>query len=106
MAQVIEANAQNFDTLIAADKPVLVDFWAEWCGPCKMMNPIIQELAEELGDKVTICKVNVDEDADLSVRYGIRSIPTMMIFKKGEMVDKLVGATTKRDLASRLAAKM
>ncbi|WP_027001907.1 thioredoxin [Hugenholtzia roseola] len=106
MAQVIEATAQNFDTLIAADHPVLVDFWAEWCGPCKMMNPIIQELAEELGDKVTICKVNVDEDADLSVRYGIRSIPTMMIFKSGEMVDKLVGATTKRDLAGRLAAKM
>ncbi|MDR1683717.1 MAG: thioredoxin [Candidatus Symbiothrix sp.] len=85
----------NFQELVKGDKPVVVDFWAEWCGPCKMISPFVDALATEYEDKVVIGKVNVDENEDLSLEYGIRSIPTLLFFKGGQLVDKHVGAATK-----------
>ncbi|RTZ69914.1 MAG: thioredoxin, partial [Aquificaceae bacterium] len=85
--KVIELNEQNWESeVLNSDKPVLVDFWAPWCGPCRMIAPIIEELAEELGDKVKIGKLNTDENPNIAIRYGIRAIPTLMLFKNGEVV--------------------
>ena len=83
---------------IAADKPVLVDFWAEWCGPCKMIGPALEEISEELGDKVTIAKINIDENPEAAAKYGVRSIPYMLIFKDGEKHAEKVGAAPKMQL--------
>lgn len=80
----------------------VIDFWAEWCGPCKMISPIIEELADDYNGKALIGKVNVDHNPDLSIKYGIRSIPTILFVKNGEIVDKLVGATTKQALAGKV----
>lgn len=85
----------NFKDLLNGDMPVVVDFWAEWCGPCRMIAPFVEELAAEYEGKVVIGKVNVDEVEDLPAEYGIRSIPTLLFFKNGEIVDKHVGGTTK-----------
>ena len=94
-----ELNAANFVSIIETrDKPVLVDFWAEWCGPCKMMSSRIEEVAKELNDKAIIAKVNVDDESMLSESYNIQSIPTMMIFHNGEIVEEIVGLTTKEQL--------
>jgi thioredoxin 1 len=84
--------------VIDADKPVLVDFWAEWCGPCKMIGPALEEISEELGDKVTIAKINIDENPDAPGRYGVRGIPTMILFKNGEVSATKVGAAPKSAL--------
>ncbi len=84
--------------VIAADKPVLVDFWAEWCGPCKMIGPALEEISEELGDKVTIAKINIDENPDAPGKYGVRGIPTMILFKNGEVSATKVGAAPKSAL--------
>ena len=84
--------------VIAADKPVLVDFWAEWCGPCKMIGPALEEISEELGDKVTIAKINIDENPDAPGKYGVRGIPTMILFKNGEVSTTKVGAAPKSAL--------
>ena len=84
--------------VIAADKPVLVDFWAEWCGPCKMIGPALEEISEELGDKVTIAKINIDETPDAPGKYGVRGIPTMILFKNGEVSATKVGAAPKSAL--------
>lgn len=100
----VEATDKNFKKVLETDKPVLVDFWAEWCGPCKMIAPIVEEIASEYDGKAVISKVDVDVQQDLSVKYGIRSIPTLLIFKNGEVVDKVVGATTKNLLTSKLDA--
>ena len=86
--------------VIAADKPVLVDFWAEWCGPCKMIGPALEEISEELGDKVTIAKINIDENPDAPGKYGVRGIPTMILFKNGEAAATKVGAAPKSALKS------
>lgn len=94
----------NYKELISGDKPVVADFWAEWCGPCKMIGPFIDELATEYEGKVVIGKVNVDENDDLPVEYGIRSIPTVLFFKNGELVDKHVGAATKAILEEKVKA--
>ena len=84
----------NFEELLGTGKPMVLDFWAEWCGPCRMVSPIIDELAQEYEGRVTIGKMNVDENDDVVGRFGIRNIPTVIFFKNGEMVDKIVGATS------------
>jgi thioredoxin 1 len=92
----------NFQELLNGDKPVVVDFWAEWCGPCKMIAPIVDELSHEYEGKVVIGKVNVDENEDLPAEYGIRSIPTLLFFKGGQLVDKHIGAATKATLDAKI----
>lgn len=85
---------ENFDEILKSDKPVLVDFWAEWCGPCRMVSPIIEDIETEYDGKAVVGKVNVDEEAELALRYNIVSIPTVMIFKNGEEAEKIIGASS------------
>ena len=108
MAALIQNLTQsNFQaTLDAATTPVLVDFWAPWCGPCKQIAPVLEELSQELAGKVTICKVDVDNNAEIAAQYGIRAIPTLMIFNGGQVVDQVVGSTSKADLKNRLGKFM
>ncbi len=87
-----------FDGAIQSDKPVLVDFWAEWCGPCRMIAPALEELSEELGDRVTIAKLNIDEHMDAPAKYGVRGIPTMILFKNGQPLATKVGAEPKNGI--------
>lgn len=86
------------DDVIGSDKPVLVDFWAEWCGPCKLIGPALEEISDELADQVTIAKINIDENPDAPGRYGVRGIPTMILFKGGEAAATKVGAAPKSAL--------
>ncbi len=95
----------NFDSEVTkSTQPVLVDFWAEWCGPCKMIAPILDEIAKEKAGAVKIAKVNVDNNQSLSARYNVRAIPTLLFFKNGELKDQVTGMTSKKDLLSRLDA--
>jgi thioredoxin 1 len=106
MGKTIELNDANFDQIINSDKPVLVDFWAEWCGPCKMIGPVVEELANDYDGKAVIGKLNVDENPNVTARFGVRNIPTLLVFKRGQVVDKQVGAVPKSILNQKLAAQV
>jgi thioredoxin 1 len=93
-------DAEFENQVIKSEKPILVDYWAEWCGPCKMIAPVLEEVASELSDKVLIGKLNVDENTQTPPKYGIRGIPTLMLFKNGEVVGTQVGAISKSDLVN------
>jgi thioredoxin 1 len=101
MGKYIELTNDNFDSTVS-EGVSLVDFWAPWCGPCRMIAPIIDELAEDFEGKANICKVNTDEQQDLAVKYGVRSIPTILFMKDGEIVDQMVGASSKQALADKI----
>lgn len=103
----VELTDANFEELaINSDKPVLVDFWAEWCGPCRMVGPVVEELANDNEGKAVVGKVNVDQNSAVSQRFGIRNIPTILFLKNGEVVDKSVGAVPKNVLQEKLDALM
>ena len=102
--QITDSNFK--ETVLGSDKPVLLDFWAEWCGPCRMIGPVVEELSKEYEGKAVIGKVNVDENPETAVNYGIRSIPTLLIFKGGKVVDKQVGVVPKSVLESKLKAQL
>lgn len=107
MSKTLKFTDDSFEQdVIEADKPVLVDFWAEWCGPCRMVGPIVEELAGEYEGKAKIGKVNVDNNPNISAKYGIRSIPSLLIFKNGEVVDQIVGAVPKAQLKKQLEAQL
>ena len=95
---VQEVNAQSFDELISTSTvPVVVDFWAPWCGPCRMVGPVLEKLAEEHSDKISVAKVNVDDNQDIAARYGIMSIPTVIMFEGGAVKSQLIGARNQKD---------
>ncbi len=99
----LEINDSNFEELVTkSDKPVMLDFWATWCGPCKAISPIVDELAKEFEGKAVVAKCNVDSSTDLPIKFGVRNIPTILFFKNGELKDKLVGSTTKAVLTEKL----
>ena len=101
MANLHHFDSKNFqDEVVGSDLPVLVDFWAPWCGPCKMIGPIVEELAEDFAGKAKVGKVNVDDNQELAGQFGIRGIPTVMLFKGGEVVESFVGLRSKEDLAA------
>jgi thioredoxin 1 len=104
--KAIEITDLNFNEIIKSEQPVLVDFWAEWCGPCKMIGPVVEEIAGEYEGKAVIGKMDVDANSTTPSQFGIRSIPTLMIFKNGEMVDKIVGAVPKHILVQKLEDAM
>ena len=103
----ITVNDANFqDEVIQSDKPVIVDFWAIWCGPCKMIAPIIEELAKDYDGKLKVAKMDVDSNPQTAMKYGIRSIPTLLIFKGGQVVEQIVGAVPKRQLIDKVTSHL
>ena len=100
---IVIATESNFkEQVLSSAQPVLVDFWAEWCGPCKMIAPVLDELATEYGGKVKIAKVNIDENQNLAAQYRVTAIPTLLLFKGGQVTEQMVGAKSKRDLKASL----
>jgi len=101
----LEVNDQNFDEVVLkSDKPVVVDFWAEWCGPCRMVSPILDEISKDYKDKALVVSLDVDSNPGTTVRFGIRNIPTVLFFKDGEIADKQVGAVPKNNFVAKLQA--
>ena len=99
MSNIIETDDSNFESeVLKAEIPVLVDFWAPWCGPCKAIAPILEQISDELGDKIKIVKVNVDDNQKYAVDFGIKSIPTLLIFNKGELKNQIIGAIPKAEI--------
>ena len=103
---VLEITDEKFDEVLKSDKLVVVDFWAEWCGPCKMIGPVISQLAEEYDGKMVVGKCNVEDCEDIAMELGIRNIPTLIFFKNGEIVDKFVGAGNKATLQAKFEANL
>jgi len=101
--KIVTLTKENFaDEVLKASVPVLVDFWAEWCGPCKMIGPILDELADEYGGRVKVGKVNIDHEQGLAAEYGVRAIPTLLLFQQGQVAEQVVGLRSKRDLKASL----
>jgi thioredoxin 1 len=101
----LEVNDQNFDDVVLkSDKPVIVDFWAEWCGPCRMVSPMLDEISEDYKDKAVVAKLDVDSNPETTIRFGIRNIPTVLFFKNGVIADKQVGAVPKNNFVAKLEA--
>jgi thioredoxin 1 len=106
MGKALVLTDATFNDAINGDKPVLVDFWAEWCGPCKMIGPAVEELASDYEGKAVVAKLNVDENPETTAKFGVRSIPTLLVFKNGQIVDKQIGAVPKSVLAQKLQAQV
>lgn len=102
MAGINQITPENFDSIVNDSLPVLVDFWAPWCGPCRSLSPIVDEVADELAGKLAVVKCNVDDNQDLAMKYGVMSIPTLIVFKNGEEIDRSVGALPKARLQALL----
>jgi thioredoxin 1 len=101
---IVHVTDATFDGVVTSERPVIIDFWAPWCGPCRVIAPVLEEIARELGDQVTIAKVNVDEQPALASRFGVQAIPQLLFFKDGAVQDKVTGAVPKREIVKRLDA--
>jgi thioredoxin 1 len=100
----IKVTKENFNDVLAAEVPVLVDFWAPWCGPCRMVAPVVEGISDELGEKAVVGKINVDEQPELASRFGVMSIPTLAVFKNGRLAGSMVGVRSKQDILKLLEA--